>query len=655
MQLFRRLANNIFFKIVLGFVLLSFVLFGISGFLLSNPSSWIAKIGDKTISTNEFEKTLRSQKESIISRNQGEEVLKYVESEKFKSDVLNRMVNLSMMEILQKDTGVIPDETLILKSIAQNESFKTDGKFNRELFKNFLNKNGLNEEKYVNMIQNELAASIVLTTLSMSSPVNVKSVAAIENLVKERRVADVIIISAKDVKSFQAPTIEEAKKHFEENKSKYFFPEERQISYVVFGKKDFHENVNIGEEEISSFYEQNKDSFKSPEKRSFYNVIFTDEKVATDFIKILDKEMSGKASISEVFEDLVKTKKISSDVKYSKIENVVKEKFFQEFSGEAFALKENSRTNILKSPFGFHVFLLAKIAPSSYSSLTSVKEEIKSQILLSKKEKIVDSKISQINDLSLTEKSLSDLAKKSGIKSAIQSIKISQENREEVAKTNKLEEFVEHAFEIKNNQISKVFYSKNSDSYYVLKVEKINEKREKTFDETKQNILSQLAEKNKSESFKKLSQSVADEVKAKPQDIQNIAAKHHLKFEKNREFQRMMETEFGGKKVMYKTNFLDNLFSLKTIGEATSLQSGPVSSVGEDFNIYKTPAMEKTNVVAVLRGIKKFQSSAVQIAQAKAREEENFRNEIMQEYNVFLSKKHAVEINKKYFQSEKQK
>ena len=60
MYLFRKLADTIIFKIILAFVILTFVLFGISGFLLGKSDNWVAKIGNDSIGYDEFFKTLQN-------------------------------------------------------------------------------------------------------------------------------------------------------------------------------------------------------------------------------------------------------------------------------------------------------------------------------------------------------------------------------------------------------------------------------------------------------------------------------------------------------------------------------------------------------------------------------------------------------------------
>ncbi|MFM7558023.1 MAG: SurA N-terminal domain-containing protein, partial [Alphaproteobacteria bacterium] len=91
MNAFRKLAKNIFFKVILAIVGLSFVTFGISSFLIDMPNSWVLKVGSEKISLKTFEKALDMDR-SIIRSNKGssEEIENYLNSDRFKSEVANR-------------------------------------------------------------------------------------------------------------------------------------------------------------------------------------------------------------------------------------------------------------------------------------------------------------------------------------------------------------------------------------------------------------------------------------------------------------------------------------------------------------------------------------------------------------------------------------
>ena len=89
MKSFRKLTNNLAFKVVLGIVALSFIFFGVSSFILGGSTSWVAKIGSKKISYSTLQKAMKENREMIInSYGNNEQALAYLDSEQFTSDSL---------------------------------------------------------------------------------------------------------------------------------------------------------------------------------------------------------------------------------------------------------------------------------------------------------------------------------------------------------------------------------------------------------------------------------------------------------------------------------------------------------------------------------------------------------------------------------------
>ena len=139
MEKFRRLAKNIFFKIVLAIVGLSFVLFGISGFITGMPNSWVLKIANEKFSANAFEKALEVDRKIIRSvKGSTPEIEEYLYSEKFKSDLSNRLVRKILIQKISNEIGAFGSKKLILKTVAEDTNFKDkDGRFDHEKFSNF--------------------------------------------------------------------------------------------------------------------------------------------------------------------------------------------------------------------------------------------------------------------------------------------------------------------------------------------------------------------------------------------------------------------------------------------------------------------------------------------------------------------------------------
>ena len=68
MEKFRNLTNNIFFKVFLSFVGLSFITFGVSDLVFESNNSWVAKINGKKINQINFERKLEAKKYNLYGK-----------------------------------------------------------------------------------------------------------------------------------------------------------------------------------------------------------------------------------------------------------------------------------------------------------------------------------------------------------------------------------------------------------------------------------------------------------------------------------------------------------------------------------------------------------------------------------------------------------
>jgi peptidyl-prolyl cis-trans isomerase D len=636
MQLFRKLAGNIFFKIILGIVALSFVLFGVSGFILGNPSSWVAKVGSKTITQSAFNNALRADREIILSATKSEEALQYLETEKFKSDVLGRLVNKIMVDNLKEDFGVAASQKIIFEAIAKDPSFRNDsGKFDREKFKTFLAKNGFNEERYINEIANEVASVMVLQTIAMGIPLNYQTIIEVENFKQEKRVADVITISDKDAASAPKASKEEIAEFYAQNKQHYSTPEMRQVSYLHFSRENFVKDFKISDQEVFAEYEKNKSQMMDPESRNFYHLLFEKEAEAKTFSDAVTKAAgSDKTKLKAEFARLAKEMK-KKDLKTLTMNNLFKKDMVGNLAEPTFNLPLNQVSAPIESPLGFHVFLVTDIKESTPIPFSEVKASIRENLTRGREEKILQEKISGIDEVLLTSSSLNEVAKKFNFKTnPVVTVSVSgqNENGAPVKESTAFEGFVENSFALKEGQVSKIFYAKNSSGFYVLKLEKIIPARERKLAEIEGQLTKDLLKEKSLRSVKELAKKIAKEVQENPGQVAQIAAKYKVKLDKNREFPRSFYISLQGRNVPYQSKFLEELFNLD-VNQATD-------AITQN---------EKEFAVAVLKEIKHKKADLAQMQQAQNQAIEDLRMEIMSEYNSYLLKLYPVKVNDKIF------
>ena len=243
-------------------------------------------------------------------------------------------------------------------------------------------------------------------------------------------------------------------------------------------------------------------------------------------------------------------------------------------------------------------------------------------------------KISEIEDSLLASNSLSETAKKFGLKT-YDSIKIDQNGRDSkgaaIASIKELGDFTKSAFILKEKQVSKLYYSELSGIFYALKIDEIDQAHEKKLDEVKSEITAAFVKEKRLEKLREITSKISAEINKNPSNALQIASSHHLKVEKNKFFGRFLYLEYQGKKIPYSSKFLEELFGAK-VGQITNASAMSAT----EFNI------------GILREIKKSSITENQLAIGKAELEKDYRSEFMQEFNKFLQKKYPIKVNDKF-------
>ena len=637
MKMFRRLAKNVFFKIVLAIVGLSFVLFGISGFIAGIPNSWVLKIGPEKFSVSSFEKALELDRKIIRSvKGSSAEIENYLYSEKFKSDVANRLIRKILIQKISGEIGAFGSKKLILKTVAEDKNFQDEnGKFDHQKFSNFLKNNGLDEARYVQEVSNEVSAEMIVQSLSIASPINFKNALELEEFNQEKRVTDVVKITKENVRGISSPNEEDIAKFYEEKKSIYKTKEFRKVAYFEVDPKSFASAVEVEEVDAKKYYDGNPTLFSVEENKDFYHMLFEKKDQAQEFYQKITLALDPtKSNIKEQFVKISKDsyKKTLKDIA---LERVTKNALPAEISNAISGLKINELSAVIESKLGFHVFLFHNLNEKKQIAFDEVKSKIIEKLIAEKKEKSTQDSIAKINDSLMIAKSLKEVADKFNLNITTSSL-INAEgknaNNAEALEAKALTDFTKNTFTLKKGQPSKIFSNENNGKYYALQIEEIVESRIPDLAEIKSSIIADIIDQKKQSELGKLAQQIQKEVAENPAKILSIAGKYGLATERSKIFPRIFYIDLGSSKMPYKNPFLEEIFAVK-VGESTKA----ISSSQDEY------------LIAFVREIKKAKLGAEETVQAKKKAVDMFANDIMFEYNEYLQKKYPIELNQKFF------
>ena len=561
MQQFRNLTEKTYFKIFLAFIAVSFVMFGINSFMISDTNQWIVKIGDKQVSKREFMQLVQRKSAAALRDMDDAEAAQYLNSKQFQQDALNSLINQKRFEIIGEHFDFIANIDLILRSIAKDSNFYNfDGKFDRDSFNGFLNYNGITEKQYVDSLGKDVAADIVSRSIQANSPINEKIAISQEKLARQKRIADIVNISFKEDELISEIKEDQINNFYQNNLDKYIEPEKRQISYLEFSKEDLVKNIQITDDKVSQYYQDNIDNYFEPQTRDSLHILFDNKEEAQSFLNqyelsIVDKKTDNISHFTKLAKDTLNKDKDSLE-----LNNITRQGIFPELAQEIFKLEINQHSQVIKSSIGYHVALLTKITQPKQIEFDKVKKDIKLDLIKQEKELILQQRLSEMDDNLLITNSIEKTAQKFSLSNSktitIDNNGLNNQNKIEDV-TKKFSEFLIKSFALDIDQISEIINDNKAKKFYVLKIEKIIPQNQKSLEDSKELVILDIIEQLKIKKTKELAQKIHQEMSLNPDSFLEIANKYKLKVDKNVILPRKFLLELKNKdRIPYQNEFL---------------------------------------------------------------------------------------------------
>ena len=172
-------------------------------------------------------------------------------------------------------------------------------------------------------------------------------------------------------------------KYFNEHKEKYRIPEKVMVSYLVFDPDDFKDKVTVTEQQVKDYYEEKTSLFREEKQVKARHILF---KVAAEASQEQAKQVEEKASSilkrcreGEDFATLAKTysddpsREKGGDLGYFSSGEMTKS-----FEQAAFKMKKGEISDLVRTPFGYHIIKVEDIKEARTKPMEEVKEQIAS-------------------------------------------------------------------------------------------------------------------------------------------------------------------------------------------------------------------------------------------------------------------------------------
>jgi len=381
MDSLRTAANSLVLKIIFGIIIVSFILTGVSGYLIGGSANYAAKVNDQEISRGQFENAFAGER-NRMQQQLGDQFSELAANEGYmknlRQQTLNRLIDEALLDQYAREIGLSISDDQVKKAIFSTPAFQNNGKFDNTRYNAIVNQMGMTPDQYAQALRNQLTTQQLINAVVGTDFMLKGEADELATLVSQQRVVREATFDVNALAAKQQASDEEVKSYYEQNKNNFTSLEQFRVSYIKLDAAAMQENAT--DAEIQTYYDQHQDQFTQPQ-RNRYSVIQTkteaDAKAALDE---LNKGTDFATVAKEKSTDIISAKNggdmgwLEEGTTPDELKNA--------------GLKEKGQlSGVIKSSVGFLVVRLDDITPATTKPLADVRDDIAAKV---KQEKALD-------------------------------------------------------------------------------------------------------------------------------------------------------------------------------------------------------------------------------------------------------------------------
>lgn len=348
----------------------------------------VANVNGRKITQPEWEEAQRRQVDQYRAMLGAQFDQKRFDTPEFKREVLDTMIAQRAVEAeIDRSHLTVGDEVLV-NTIQQNEEFKTNGKFDVEVYKAALRNARMTADQYEAGLRRDFVVRQVTGTVQETAFLPRTVGDRLSNIIDEEREVQEMLFPASEQQAQVKVTDEMVKAFYDKNATLFQVPEKARIEYVVLDAAAVEGLVSVSDAEVTAFYDANKARFGTPEERQYSHILFTAAKNAS----AADKA-AAKAKADAALAELRKAPATFADVAKAKSQDVATAEqggdlgvakkgtmISPAVEDAVYKLKQGEISDVVESEYGYHIVTVTKLVPETIKPFADVKDTILAEV-----------------------------------------------------------------------------------------------------------------------------------------------------------------------------------------------------------------------------------------------------------------------------------
>lgn len=480
LQALRSKGASIVVKVMFGFLILSFAIWGIGDYTFARRGDpAVVTVGDVKIPASRVSDEYRRELERM-RRVFGQLDPEQARQLGLADRVIDRLVTSTVLDKELHRLGLKIGDDTVRERILAEPMFQGPGGFDRQQYQRLLSDNGLSEARFVELTRNELARAQLTGAIEAGAAIPDLLIDRIYRYRQEKRSGVTVLVDPASIGDVGEPDEAAIKAFYEENGDAFMAPEYRDLTVVRIGTEEIMSQIQIDEPQLREEYEARLAELRVPERREIEQALFIDQASAD----AAAAKLAGGAAFADVLRDA------GQGPEQAALGLVAKADLLPELAEAVFAQQAGGTTTPVQTPLGWHILRINKIEPAREPSFDEVRDKLKTELAQRMADDAVYQTSTKMEDELAAGAKLDEAAAKLGL-TAIRIAAVDSQGRtptggREPALTNDAD-LLGTAFSTAQGQVSPVVEIRGS--YYVVQVNAVTPATKKPLEQVTADVV----------------------------------------------------------------------------------------------------------------------------------------------------------------------
>lgn len=375
--------------VLLLLVVPSFLFFGIEGYVgFMSRDKELAEVNGVAITEPEFDAVRRNRLEEFRQMLGAQFDAEAIDTPAFRQRILDDMINQRVIaEAAMQGRYTVSDEQL-RDTIAGIPAVQQNGVFSAERYRQVLAAQGMTPADFEMRVRSDLVLSQVLAPIGSTAAAPVRVVDELLAALTEQRTVALRRFNALAYEADIKVTDADIEAWYAANANDLRLPESVNIEYVVLDEAAATAGLSVPDSEVEAFYLQNQARYGQPEQRRVSHILRevapdADQQTkdaarakAQELVDRLKADPSQFGALAAEFSQDPGSASQGGDLGW-----ISKDTLVPEVEDAVFKLEPNTISEVIESPFGYHVGVVTQVQPASIKPLDQVREEVEAEVL----------------------------------------------------------------------------------------------------------------------------------------------------------------------------------------------------------------------------------------------------------------------------------